>query len=74
MDFILKEATAKPGQLPIDTNTQLIESGILDSLSILRLVSFIQERFGVMVSPEDVVSENFETVKSIVAFIRAKSK
>jgi len=74
LDFILKEAAGRPVQLPIRTDTQLIESGILDSLSILRLVSLIDERFGVTVIPEDVVSENFETVKSIAAYIRGKSK
>jgi acyl carrier protein len=73
MDFITKETTA-PQLLPVGLDTKLIESGILDSLSILRLVAYIQERFEVAVIPEDVVGENFETVKSIAAFIKGKSK
>jgi len=74
IDFITKEIVTRPELLPIGLDTQLIESGILDSLSILRLVSFIEDKFSVKVSPEDVVGENFETVKSIIGFVIAKKK
>ena len=41
----LKEAAAKLGDVEIAADTELIEQGVLDSLEILRLVSFLEERF-----------------------------
>ena len=40
-------------------------SGILDSLGILQLVAFIEERFNVCVADEDVVYENFYSIGAI---------
>ena len=56
----------------------LLSSGvpILDSLEILKLTTFVEETFGVVVNDEDLVPENFETLASLSRFIeerRAKS-
>ena len=71
-DYITGEVVSRPELLPIGRDTKLIESGILDSLSILKLVAFLEEKLGVKVSPEDVVSENFETIGMISRFISEK--
>jgi acyl carrier protein len=71
IDYINREGSAKPDS-PIKEDTALIESGILDSLSILKLVLFLEDRFKVKVSPEDVVPENFETVQAICRYLRSR--
>jgi acyl carrier protein len=63
-----------PELLPIRKDTKLIESGILDSLTMLKLVTFLEEKFGVKVDPEDVVRENFETVAMILNFMDEKRR
>lgn len=50
----------------------LFESGIIDSLGVLQLVSFIEDRFGIHVEDEDLVPENFDTIKRIVEFVENK--
>jgi len=57
---------------PVKDDTELVESGILDSLSILRLVLFIEEKYSLKIAPEDVVRENFETVEAISAYVRKR--
>ena len=52
-------------------STSLLETGVLDSLSLLRLVVFIQERFGIVVDDVDLVPENFDTVDAICAYLRS---
>ena len=47
----------------------LLGSGILDSLGILRLVVFLEEEFGIVVSEAALVPEHFQTVNSLVAFV-----
>lgn len=60
-------------ELPqIKDDTQLVDSRILDSLSILRLVLFIEEKYSLKIAPDEVVGENFETVEAICRFVRDK--
>jgi acyl carrier protein len=47
----------------------LLGSGIVDSLGILRLVAFIEEQFGVQVPDEDVVFENFQSIHAMASYI-----
>jgi acyl carrier protein len=70
-EYITKGLT-NPQLLPIRRDTELIGSGILDSLSILKLAQFLEEKFGVTVIPDDVVNENFETVGAICRFLKEK--
>jgi len=68
--YISRELLNKPGLLPLQDNSPLLESGILDSLSILKLVLFLEQEFGVVMNAEDVIPENFETVDAICAYLQ----
>jgi acyl carrier protein len=57
-----------------DENTNLIERGIIDSMSLVRLISFIEEQYSVHVQDEDIVPENFSTLTKIGSFIAAQGK
>jgi acyl carrier protein len=72
--FIAKELAQRPDLLPMKSDLNLLESGILDSLSIMRLVLFLEQQFGVKVSPEEVVPKNFRSIDSICAYLLAKRK
>ncbi len=49
--------------------TDLVESGDLDSLTILNLISDISDEFGVTIPVGEVVPENFDSVEAIMALI-----
>jgi acyl carrier protein len=65
----LKQAAAKLGDVELAADTELIERGVLDSLEILRLVSFLEERFHVTVPVDEFVPENFRTPATIAAMM-----
>lgn len=71
-DFVSRELVQDASLLPLDNATSLLDSGILDSLSLLRMVVFIQERFGIAVDDVDLVPENFDSVNSICAYLRSR--
>jgi len=71
-DFISRELVQDASVLPLGNDTSLLETGILDSLSLLRLVVYIQERFGIAVDDVDLVPENFDTVDAICAYLRSR--
>ncbi|HUB39506.1 MAG TPA: acyl carrier protein [Streptosporangiaceae bacterium] len=71
-EYISQELIRDPGLLPLADETSLLESGILDSLSLLQLVVFLEERFGIIVGDADLLPENFASVNTICAYLRAR--
>ncbi|MGI9071658.1 MAG: phosphopantetheine-binding protein [Bryobacteraceae bacterium] len=72
--FISEELLRGDGEIPPEPNASLISTGILDSLGLLKLLLFIEERFNLKVKDGEVHPSNFETVNQITAFIEAKQK
>jgi acyl carrier protein len=56
----------------IARDEDLLASDTLDSLTIAELVAFLEARFGIRVSDDDLMPENFKTIDEIVAFVGAK--
>ena len=71
-DYISREIVQNPALLPLSNDASLLEGGILDSLSLLRLVVFLEERFKIAVGEADLLPENFDTVNTICAYLRAR--
>ena len=57
---------------PYSDTTSLLEEGIIDSMNLLQLVTFVEEKFGVQVEDQDIVPDNFDSVSKIAAYIRHK--
>jgi acyl carrier protein len=57
-----------------DENTNLIERGIVDSMSLVRLISFLEENYEIQVQDEDIVPENFSSLAKISSFIAERRK
>ena len=71
-DYISREFIRDPALLPLADGTSLLDSGILDSLSLLRLVVFLEERFGITMGDADLLPDNFASVNAICAYLRAR--
>ena len=56
----------------IDDSTLLFQEGIFDSLGFLSLISFLDKELGIEISNDELIEENFESIKAIVAFIERK--
>ena len=71
-DYVTRELVDDVALLPLSNATSLIETGILHSLSMLRLAVFLRVRFQVTVEDADLVPENFDSVDAICAYLRAR--
>lgn len=66
--YIQTELMEGGGEDLTDT-TALLELGILDSFSMLKLVEWLENRFSIQVDSGDVTAENFATIESIVGLV-----
>jgi len=57
---------------PIHDEYSFLKTGVIDSMGVMELVSFVQSRFGIRVDPSEVVVEHFDSVRQLAGFIRRK--
>ena len=50
----------------------LIEAGVLDSFSVVKLVVFLESAFGISIGPTDLVEENVATLENIERMVQRK--
>ena len=60
------------GQLKDDT--ALISSRIMDSIVALKLVSHLEEKFGIELEAHEVDQDNLDTINKMVDFVASKGK
>ena len=60
------------GRRNLRDDDALLESGIVDSLGVLDVVSFIESEFGVKVDDDDLSPENFQNIACMTAYIQKK--
>jgi acyl carrier protein len=70
--FILNELAVDQDIHSIAPDEDLLMQGIIDSMGILKLSSFMEEKFGVKVTDMDMVPENFQNIESLTEFISSR--
>jgi acyl carrier protein len=70
--FILSEYL--PGEDPaaLTDTTPLMTTGILDSIAVLKVVTFLENQFGVIIQPHEAVVENLNTLSDISRLVISK--
>jgi acyl carrier protein len=56
----------------LGVDDSLLERGLLDSMALVKLIAFLEERFGVELSDEEFDPEHFETLQAIAELIERK--
>jgi len=70
--FIAEELLYGSDQRSIAADQSLQESGVIDSMGMLRLVTFIEETFAIEVLDGEIIPEHFATLGDIISFIERK--
>ncbi len=55
---------------PVDADTDLLLTGLVDSIGVVRIVTWIEDHLEIEIDPVDIVLENFQTVALMVDFTR----
>ena len=56
----------------LQDDTSFLENGIIDSTGVLELVTFLEENFEIKVEDEELIPENFDSIKNVSAYLERK--
>ncbi len=66
--FINDSVSLDPG-IPVEPGTDLLLTGLVDSLGVVQIVSWMESELDIVVEPTDVVLEHFQTVDAMADFV-----
>lgn len=63
-----------PGEDPagLTNSTPLMTTGILDSIAVLKVVTFLEEKFGISIEPHEAVVDNLNTLSDMTRLVMSK--
>ena len=56
----------------LDDEQDLLQTGVIDSLGILDLVNYLAEEYGVVVADDELLPENFSSIRRLADFVERK--
>ncbi len=64
-----------PGEAPeaLTDDVKLISDGIIDSLGSLKLVAFVEEKFGVQIEAHEIDADHLDSIDDIVGLISSRA-
>lgn len=55
-----------------DDSASFLDTGIIDSTGILELISYLEGEFPIKVQDEELLPENLDSIRNLVAFLGKK--
>jgi acyl carrier protein len=56
----------------LKSDTSFIDAGIIDSMSLVELIGFLGDRYGIVVDDDELTPENFDSIDCIRRFAERK--
>jgi acyl carrier protein len=72
-DYILDNYLFTDDQSALSNDDSFLDKGIIDSTGIMEVIFFLEEDFGIQVEDDEMVPENLDSVKNLVAYIAKKT-
>ena len=71
--YIAKNILFSGDEYPYRDDASFLNEGIINSMNVMELVMFVEEKFRVEVADEDIVPDNFDSVAKIAAYVCYKT-
>ena len=68
MDYVSAELLVDP-ELGLDEHEEILATGRIDSMSVMRLVSFINEEFSITIPNQDLIIDNFRSIDALDTYL-----
>jgi acyl carrier protein len=70
--FIIEELQFEGSPDQLTDDYPLLEKGVVDSVGIFQVVSFLEDEYGIEVGDEELVPQHFGTLDGIARLVEAK--
>jgi acyl carrier protein len=70
--YIVKELMHDHARPALTREESLLDQGIIDSLGLFKLIAFIEEEFLIAMEPQEVRTDNFETLAMVTELVKKK--
>jgi acyl carrier protein len=57
---------------PISDTDSFLELGIIDSIGILQLISFVQQRYDIELDDRELIPEHLDSIRNLANLVRVK--
>ncbi len=71
-NYIKTELVNNKDHQALSDSDQLIESGVIDSLGIMKLIGFLEDNMSVQIDDMELVPENFSSIDAITSLVEKK--
>jgi len=71
-EYIATNLLFSPEGFNYPDNASFLKEGIIDSIGVMELVSFVQTTFKIDVDQDEVTPNNFDSVAGLAAYVRRK--
>lgn len=71
-NYVITELVNDKQYSNLSDTDQLIESGIIDSLGIMKLIGFLEDNLSVHIDDMELIPENFSTIEAITSLVKTK--
>jgi len=71
-DFLVKEADWRGPRSELTAELPLIENRVVDSMTLLRMVAWLESEFGIEIGDSEVVPRNFGSIERIARMVGSK--
>jgi acyl carrier protein len=72
--YVVSDIVRSQDSVVVKNETDLLKSGILDSLSLMKLVVFVEKQFGIVVGENDLIPKNFASINAISDYVSARQR
>jgi acyl carrier protein len=63
--FFAQDETCREAAFVVEPDTDIVGAGLVDSMAIFRLITFVEEAFAITIGADEVVLENFQTLRAL---------
>lgn len=73
-EFLIEEFLPDVPAESLAADYDLLAGGVIDSLGLLKVIAWLEDRFGIVVEDLEIAPDNFRTVADMNAFVRRASQ
>lgn len=71
-EFVAQNILFSGNGYPYPDEASFLESGVVDSMNVMEIVSFTEKAFGIKVRDAEIVPGNFDSVRNVSAYVQRK--